>query len=325
MFRRMAACGLALLGAVAATGASAQNWPTRPVTLVVPFSAGGPIDTLARSLQQPLSESLGQTVVVENIGGAGGAVGSQRVATSNDDHMVLIGSIGSHAIGQSMLAKPPYNSVEDFAHVILLADAPQVLLARGDFPANNLKEFIAYAKKNHAKMQHGSGGSGTSSHIGCVLLHEAIGVKITHIPYKGGGPAMQDLLGGRVDYICNYVSTALAAVHSGKAKVISTLSAERVPAFPEVATAQEEGLKGVEISAWNAIFMPKGTDPKIVAKLNAAISKALDTEAVRKRMEKLGLEAPAASRRSPEFLRKYLAEEIQRWRGPVMASGVQHK
>ena len=263
-------------------------------------------------------------MVVENIGGAGGAVGSQRVATANDDHMFLIGSIGSHAIGQSMLAKPPYNAVEDFAHVILLADAPQVLLARGDFPADNLKEFIAYAKENHAKMQHGSGGSGTSSHIGCVLLHEAIGVKITHIPYKGGGPAMQDLLGGRVDYICNYVSTALAAVQSGKAKVISTLSAERVPAFPKVATAQEEGLKGVEISAWNAVFMPKGTDPKIVAKLNAAISKALDSKEVQARMEKLGLEAPAADRRSPEYLRQYIAEEIKRWRGPVMASGVQH-
>lgn len=325
MSARLMACGVALFGVLASTGAVAQDWPSRPVTMVVPFAPGGPLDVLGRTLQPFLSEALGQQVVVENVPGAGGAIGSQRVSTSKDDHTFLIGSIGSHAIGQSMLAKPPYNAVEDFAHVILVADAPQVLLARADLPANNLKELAAYAKDNQGKMQHGSGGAGTSSHIGCVLVNQTLGFKIPHIPYKGGGPAMQDLLAGRLDYICNYVSTAITAVQSGKAKVISTLSSERVPAFPDVLTAQEEGFKELEISAWNAAFMPKGTNPKIVQTLNAAIGKALDSDGLRQRLEKLGLKAPAADRRSPDYLRKYIAEEIKRWREPVIASGVQHK
>jgi tripartite-type tricarboxylate transporter receptor subunit TctC len=239
--------------------------------------------------------------------------------------MFTIGSIGTHAIGQSMHAKPPYDAVNDFTPVMLVADAPQVLLARADLPANSLKEFAAYAKANADKMQHGSGGAGTSSHIGCVMVNEIIGVKITHVPYRGGGPAMQDLMAGRLDYICNYVSTAITAVNANKAKVIVTLSSKRVPSFPNVPTAQEQGMKDLDISAWNAAFMPKNTPPHMVAKLNAAISKALDNPALQKRLADLGLEAPEPARRTPEYLKQYVSEEIKRWRGPVMASGVQHK
>ncbi len=317
---------VAALALPIATPVQAQDWPTRPVTLVVPFAAGGPVDVLARSLQPFLNETLGQTVIIENVGGGGGTTGSLRVANAApDSHMFTIGSIGTHAIGQSMHAKPPYDAVNDFTPVMLVADAPQVLLARADLPANSLKEFVAYAKANADKMQHGSGGAGTSSHIGCVMVNEIIGVKITHVPYRGGGPAMQDLMAGRLDYICNYVSTAITAVNANKAKVIVTLSSKRVPSFPNVPTAQEQGMKDLDISAWNAAFMPKNTPPHMVAKLNAAISKALDNPALQKRLADLGLEAPEPARRTPEYLKQYVSDEIKRWRGPVMASGVQHK
>jgi tripartite-type tricarboxylate transporter receptor subunit TctC len=237
--------------------------------------------------------------------------------------MVTLGSIGTHALSQSMHKKPPYNSVTDFAPVMLVADAPQVVLARKDLPVNNLKEFATYAKANQDKMQHGSGGAGTSSHIGCVLMNQVIGVKITHVPYRGGGPAMQDLLAGRIDFICNYVSTALPSHRAGTAKVIVALNDKRLPTLPDVPTAQEQGFKGLDISAWNAIYMPKSATPQQVAKLNAALSKALDNPALKQRLEDIGLEVPAPARRTPEYLAKFTAEEIKRWEAPVKASGVQ--
>ena len=271
--------------------------------MVIAFSPGGPLDTLARNLQPYLTEALGQNVIIENVPGGGGAVGSLRVSNAAaDSHMFTLGSIGTHAIGQSMHKKPPYNSVTDFAPVMLVADAPQVVLARKDLPANNLKEFAIYAKANQDKMQHGSGGAGTSSHIGCVLMNQVIGVKITHVPYRGGGPAMQDLLAGRIDFICNYISTALPPHHAKTAKVIAALTSKRTPSFPEVPTAEEEGFKGLDISAWNAIYMPKSATPQQVAKLNAALNKALDNPALKKRLEDIGLEVPAPARRTPEYL-----------------------
>ena len=292
--------------------------------MVIAFSPGGPLDTLARNLQPYLGEALGQQVVIENVPGGGGAVGSLRVSNAAaDSHMFTLGSIGTHAIGQSMHKKPPYNSVTDFAPVMLVADAPQVVLARKDLPANNLKEFAIYAKANQDKMQHGSGGAGTSSHIGCVLMNQVIGVQITHVPYRGGGPAMQDLLAGRIDFICNYISTALPPHNAKIAKVIAALTSKRTPSFPEVADRRGEGFKGLDISAWNAIYMPKSATPQQVAKLNAALNKALDNPALKKRLEDIGLDVPAPERRTPEYLAKFTADEIRRWEAPVKASGVQ--
>ncbi|HYJ42924.1 MAG TPA: tripartite tricarboxylate transporter substrate-binding protein [Xanthobacteraceae bacterium] len=315
---------VALVALTISGAAQAQDWPTRPVTMVIAFSPGGPLDTLARNLQPYLGEALGQQVVIENVPGGGGAVGSLRVSNAAaDSHMFTLGSIGTHAIGQSMHKKPPYNSVTDFAPVMLVADAPQVVLARKDLPANNLKEFAIYAKANQDKMQHGSGGAGTSSHIGCVLMNQVIGVQITHVPYRGGGPAMQDLLAGRIDFICNYISTALPPHNAKIAKVIAALTSKRTPSFPEVATAEEEGFKGLDISAWNAIYLPKSATPQQVAKLNAALNKALDNPALKKRLEDIGLDVPAPERRTPEYLAKFTADEIRRWEAPVKASGVQ--
>jgi tripartite-type tricarboxylate transporter receptor subunit TctC len=313
----IAACLLTLGGS-----AVAQDWPARPLTMVVPFAAGGPVDVLARLLQPQLSEALGQQIIIENVSGAGGMVGSLRVAQAQDAHQFVLGSIGTHALNQSLYKKPLYNVAADFAPVILIADAPLVLIVRRDLPANNLKEFIAYAKTNQSKMQYGSGGTGTSAHIGCVLLNQAMGVEITHVPYRGGGPAMQDLIAGRIDYVCNYVSTALPAVQGGTAKVAATLARARSTAFPDISTAHEQGLNDFDVSAWNAIFMSKNTAPAIVNKLNAAVSRVLDTPAVRKRLDDIGLIVTARERRSPSYLAKFVAGEIDKWSIPIKASGV---
>ena len=308
----------------ASLAATAQDWPSRPVTMVVPFAAGGPIDTLARVLQQPMSEALGQQLIVENVPGGGGMTGSLRVAqAAADSHMFVLASIGTHAISQSMHKKPLYDATSAFQPVILTADAPLVLLVRKDLPAKNLKEFTEYAKANQAKMQFGSGGTGTSSHVGCVLLNQTIGVNIVHVPYRGGGPALQDLIAGRLDFICNYVSTAVPAVAAGQARVLATLAGERSTAFPDVPTADQQGLKNFDISAWNAIFLPKSATPAMVAKMNAAVSKALDTPALKKRLDDIGLIPPAAGRRTPEYLQKYVESEIKKWAVPVKAAGLQ--
>lgn len=313
---------LAALPLLASTMVAAQDWPTRPLTMVVPFSPGGPVDVLGRILQPHLSEVLGQQVVIENITGAGGMIGSQRVAQATDNYQFVLGSIGTHALNQSLYKKPLYNVGTDFAPVILIAEAPLVLIVRKDLPVANLKEFIAYAKANHAKMQFGSGGTGTSAHVGCVLLNQAIGVDIVHVPYRGGGPAMQDLIAGRVDYVCNYVSTALPATQSQSAKVIATLTRARTPAFPTIATANEQGLTNFDVSAWNAIYMPKATPPAIVEKLNAAVSRVLDTPAVKKRLDDIGLIVASPERRSPAYLARFTAHEIDRWAIPIKANGV---
>ena len=318
------AAAAALLALALAGSAQAQDWPNRPVTMVIAFAPGGPLDTLGRNLQPFLSEALGQQVVIENVPGGGGTVGSLRVSNAAaDSHMFTLGSIGTHAIGQSMHKKPPYNALTDFSPVMLVADAPQVVLARKDLPANNLQEFATYARANQDKMQHGSGGAGTSSHIGCVLMNQVLGVKITHVPYRGGGPAMQDLLAGRVDFICNYVSTALPSHRAGTAKVIVALNEKRLPTLPDVPTAAEQGFKGLEISAWNAIYMPKAATPQQVAKLNDALNKALDNPKLKERLEGIGLEVPVPARRTPDYLAKLTAEETKRWEAPVKASGVQ--
>jgi tripartite-type tricarboxylate transporter receptor subunit TctC len=205
---------------------------------------------------------------------------------------------------------------------MLVADAPLVLLVRRDLPANNLEGFITYARAHPAAMQYGSAGAGTSTHVGCVLLNQSIGVDVMHVPYRGGGPALQDLIAGRIDYLCNYVSISLPAVKGGHGKVLATLARTRASAFPDVPTADEQGLKDFDISAWNALFLPKSAPPAIVAKLHAAASQAIDRPALRARLEDLGLIAAAPERRSPEYLRRFVEAEIAKWAGPVKASGI---
>jgi tripartite-type tricarboxylate transporter receptor subunit TctC len=314
----------AVFGALGfAESVPAQDWPTRPVTMVVPFAAGGPVDTLGRILAAYLGDIIGKQVVVENVSGAGGMSGSLRVSqAAPDGHMFVLGSVGTHALNQTLYKKPLYNTATDFAPVALIADAGLVLITRRDLPPNDFRDFIAYAKTNQGKMQFGSGGAGTSSHIGCVLLNQAMAVDITHVPYRGGGPAMADLIAGRIDYICNIASTIGPALEARQVKAMAALSRERTPILPDLPTAHEQGLRDFDAYTWNAVFLPKGTPATLVDKLNDALRKAMGNPAFRTRLHGLGLIVVAPERRSPAYLQKFVVSEIEKWAVPIRASGV---
>lgn len=313
-----------LAASIALTGAAAaQGWPARPITLIVPFAPGGGIDSSARIQAQHMGELLGQTIVAENVGAAAGMVGGARVAKAEPDgYTFLIGNTGTHAYNQALYKKPLYNAATDFTPVGLVSESPRILIARKDLPVSNLREFIAYAKANQSKMQFGSAGVGSGTHLPCVLLNRAIGIDITHVPYRGAAPAMQDLIAGRIDYMCDTIQTGAAQAKAQTVKGIAVMSMKRVPIIPDLATSGEQGLAGVESSVWNAFFLPKGTPEPIVRRLNKAMSDTLDNPSVRKRLEDLGLEIVPPERRSPEYLAKFLPEEIERWGRVIRAAGV---
>jgi tripartite-type tricarboxylate transporter receptor subunit TctC len=315
----------ALLGGLlaASTGAAAQDWPTRPVTMVVPFAAGGGLDVAARNLAQRIGEVLGQSVVIENVGGAGGMIGSARVAKAPPDgYTFVFGNSGTHAANQTLYKKPLYDAAADFEPVILFIELPRVMSVRKDLPVSNLQEFIAYAKANHAKMQFGSAGIGSASHVGCVLLNQAIGVEVTHLPFRGSGIAMQELVAGRHDYMCEVISTSMSQIQGDTVKPIAMMSLQRSKVLPNVPTAHEQGLKDFDASAWYGFFLPKGTPEPIVRKLNAAVSQTLDTAAIRERLEGLGMSIVAPERRSPDYLAGFVKREIVKWAGPIKAANI---
>ncbi len=321
MLRTMVAAGAALVALTAAVGA--QNWPTRPITLVVPFAAGGGIDVSVRIQAQHMSELLGQSIVVDNIGAAAGTIGSQRVAkAAPDGYTMLIGNSGTHAYSQSLYKRPLYNSVTDFQAVGIVSESPRILLARKGLPASSLQEFIAYAKANQAKMQFGSAGVGSGTHLPCVLLNLTLGIDVTHVPYRGAGPVMQDLIGGRIDYMCDTIQTGAQQAKQGTVKGIAVMAEKRVPIIADLATTGEQGLPAVEASVWNGFFLPKGTPEPIVRKLNKAMTDTLDDPGIRKRLEELGLEIAAPERRSPEYLARFLQDEIERWAKPIRQAGI---
>ena len=321
MFRKMTSI-LSVWIALTAV-AAAQSWPTRTITLIIPFAPGGGIDASARIQAQHLGELLGQTIVAENIGAAAGMVGSSRVAkAAPDGYTFLIGNIGTHAYNQSLYKKPLYNAATDFAPVGLVSESPRILVARKNLPVKDLQEFVSYAKANQAKMQYGSAGVGSGTHLPCALLNRAIGVEITHVPYRGAGPAMQDLIAGRIDYMCDTIQTGAAQAKAQSVRGIAVMSAKRAPIIQDLATSGEQGLPGVEASAWNAFFFPKGTPETIVRRLNKAMGDMLDNPLVRKRLEDLGLEIVPPERRSPEYLAKFLPEEIERWGKIIRAAGI---
>lgn len=316
---------IAVLAALAAMNApaGAQEWPTRPVTMVVPFAAGGGFDVMGRVFAQRLSETLGQQVIVENISGAAGIVGTNRVAkAAPDGYMFLLGSVGTQAYNPALYKKLPYNPAADFAPVALFAEQPMVLITRKDFPASNLQEFIAYVKENGVKLQYGSAGVGSTTHVGCALLNAAAGINITHIPYRGGGPAMVDLMAGHVDYMCAANVSAVPQIASKTLKGIAILARSRSPLLPSLATAHEQGLTNFEAVTWNAFFMPKGTPAAIVKKLNDATIEAMNNPAVKDRMQELGVATVAAERRSPDYLQKFVESEIAKWAAVIEAAGI---
>jgi tripartite-type tricarboxylate transporter receptor subunit TctC len=314
----------AVVTALAPThGAFAQEWPTRPLTLVIPFAAGGGIDASARIQAQHMSELLKQPVVVENIGAAAGMAGSLSVAKAPPDgYRFLIGNTGTHAYNQTLYKKPLYNAAEDFQPVGLSTESPRILLARKNLPVSNLQEFVAYVKANHTKMQFGSAGVGSGTHLPCVLLNMALGVEVTHIPYRGEGPVVQDMIGGRIDYMCSTIQSGAAQANQGNVKGIAVMAHKRVPIIADLATNGEQGLPGVEATVWNGFFLPKGTPDPIVRKLNKAMSDTIDNPAIRKRLEDLGLEILPMEQRSPEYLAKFLPQEVERWGKVIRAAGI---
>ena len=299
---RMIAAAVAVVAVSAPV--AAQNWPTRPVTMVVPYAAGGSTDIIGRIFATRLSEILRQQVIVENIGGAGGMAGASRVAKAPPDgYQFVLGNVGTHAQNQTLYKTPLYNAATDFAPVGLLVDLPMVMVARMSLPANDLQEFIAYAKANQAKMQYGSAGTGAPTHLACALFNAAIGVNVTHVPYRGSSQALQDMIAGRIDYFCLNASAAIPHVEGKTAKAVAMFTRERSPTFPTLATAQEQGLKDFTADNWLAFFLPKGTPGAVVQKLHEASVAALNTPAVTARLTRVlpvRIIRPAANVKPPD-------------------------
>jgi tripartite-type tricarboxylate transporter receptor subunit TctC len=318
---------LALCAALAVAGtAVAQQYPSGPITMVIPFAAGGPTDVLGRIVGEAMSKDLGQPVIIENVGGAGGMTGSSRVAKGKKDgSLMVLGTVGTHAQNQTLYAKPQYDAVADFDPVGLIAEVPLVLIVKPQLPAKSLQEFIAYAKENKGKMNFASAGAGSATHLGCVLLNSTAGIEATHVAYRGSGPAMTDIINGQIDYLCDVVSTGKPQIDAGTVKALAFLGKTRSPVLPNLPTADEQGLKGFEAYTWNALFVAKGTPSDIIKRLNAAAVAAMNAEDVQKRLGDLGAQIVTPDRRTPDYLGQFVKSEIDKWAAPIKASGARQE
>jgi tripartite-type tricarboxylate transporter receptor subunit TctC len=318
-FLRLAA-GTAALPAVSQI-ARAQAYPTRPVTVIVPFAPGGATDVVGRIVGDYLSQALRQQFVIENVAGAGGTTGSTRVMRANPDgYTIQVGQMGTHAASVGFYPNLAYRPDADFDPIGMIAGLPIVITARKDFPANDLKEFIAYVKANAATVNVAHAGVGSITHTTVLLLHSLLGVQPTLVPFNGASPAMNALLGGQVDYISNAIPDAVSHVRSGTAKGYAITTAERSPSLPNVPTTKEAGLPAFDASAWNALFAPKGTPKAVLDQLAAALDQALDDDTVRKRLLDLGCDIPAKSRRGQQPLAALVSSEIARWTPIIKAA-----
>jgi tripartite-type tricarboxylate transporter receptor subunit TctC len=302
---------------------SAQSWPTRPVTVVVPFAAGSSTDTAARILAVGMSEALGQQIVVENVGGAAGMTGTLRVArAAPDGYQLLFGTVDTLAIAPALQKNPPYDTIKDFTPAGMVVEQPIVLIVRADLPAKTLSEFTAYAKANQSKMQFGSAGVGSGSHFACAKLNAAIGIDTVHVPYRSSSLAAQDLIGGRLDYLCGLGATARPPIETGKAKAIALLTADRSPLFPQLTTSKEQGVAGVDSYFWSSFLFPKNTPDAIVQRLSDASNQTLNRPATVEQLRRAGIEPVAAERRSPAYQRDFTVKEMKTWADQVKASGL---
>ena len=291
--------------------------------MVIPFPAGGSTDIFGRIFAPRLSELLGQQVIVENVVGAGAMGGAYRVAkAAPDGYQFVMGHLGTHAQYQTIYKNPLYNAATDFAPVALLVEQPQVLVTRKDLLANDLSEFIAYAKANQATMHYGSGGADSPTYLNCLLLNTAIGINVTHVPYRGEGPAMQDLIAGRIDYMCSGLAHVNPQIDGNRIKAVAILAKNRSPVLPNLPSAHEQGLTDFETSLWFAFFLPKGTPLPIVQKLHDATVAAMNTSSVQQRLNELGATVVAPERRSPEYLQKFVVSEIEKWAPTIRRANV---
>ena len=305
------------------TTAPAQDWPTRPITLIVPFAAGGGVDASARLQALAIGEILGQTIVVENVGAAAGTIGSGRVTkAAPDGYTMLIGNSGTQVYSQSLYKKRPYDAVADFEPVAVVTESPRILVARNGLPVKNLQELVAYIKANQDKMQYSSAGVGSGTHLPCALFNFALGVNVTHVPYRGEGPALQDVIADRIDYMCTTIQSGAAQARQGTVKGIAVMSPRRASVIPNLATTGEQGVPDVEATVWNGFFFPKGTPKAIIDKMHTAIETMIARPDIRQKMESLGLEILPPEQRTSAYLAKFLKDDIERWSKVIKAAGI---
>lgn len=307
----------------AAVPSSAETWPTRPVTVVVPFAAGSSTDTAARILAVGMSEVLGQQLVIENVGGAAGMIGTLRVArAAPDGYQLLFGTVDTLAIAPALQKQPPYDSIKDFTPAGMVVEQPIVLIVREDLPVKTLAEFATFAKANQAKMQFGSAGVGSGSHFACAKLNAALGIDMVHVPYRSSGLAAQDLIAGRLDYLCALGATARQPIESRRARAITLLTADRSPLFPQLTTSKEQGVAGVDSYFWSAFLFPKNTPDAIVQRLADASNQTLKRPTTVDQLRRAGIEPVAVDRRSPAYQRDFTVTEMKTWADQVKASGL---
>ena len=322
MTRALVTLGL-LLGLVVGPAWGQGSYPTRPVTVVVPFAAGGTTDLVARVMTDHMSRTLGQQLVVENVTGAGGTVGVTRVAkAAPDGYTLLMGNLGTQAASVGLYPKLAYDPRTDFEPIMNSAATPMLVVAKKDLPVADFREFVAYLKANASKMNYGSGGIGSTSHLTCLFLDSLLGVKPQHVPFRGSGPALQALLGGQVDYVCDQTVAIVPTVQSKEAKGLVVAVPNRIPVIPDVPTSAEQGLPQFQATGWNALFAPKGTPKDIVEKLNAAAKAALKDETTRNRLLEVGAELPDEAGQAPEALGELVRSEIDKWVPVIKAAGV---
>jgi tripartite-type tricarboxylate transporter receptor subunit TctC len=299
----------------------AEEFPTKPVTLIIPFSAGGPTDTVGRLIGRAMEIDLKHPVVVENVGGPGGTLGAGRVArAAPDGYTILLHHIGM-STAPTLYRKLPYNAVDDFETIGLVNDVPMTIIARKDFPAKDLKELIAYVKKNKDKVTYANAGLGAASHLCGMLFMTAIGTDLTTVPYKGTAPAMNDLLGGQVDFMCDQTTNTTSQIKADKVKVYAATTKTRIASLPNVPTASEAGLPGFSVGVWHGLYAPKGTPKAVVDRLNKALKAALKDETVKQRFADLGTEPIADALANPEAHKAHLKAEIAKWKPIIEKAG----
>ena len=303
---------------LASQSAVAQNaWPTKSISLIVPFAAGGPTDSVARLIAVPMGQALGQTVVVENVPGAGGTIASTKVARATPDGYTIYLHHMGMATANALYDKLPYDPMTSFEYIGQVADVPMVLLGKKDLPAKNFKELEAYIKANGSKVTMANAGPGAVSQLCGLLFQSRMGVKLTNVPYKGTGPALTDLLGGQVDLLCDQTTQTIPYIKDGSVKAYGTTTLKRLPSIPNVPTLDEQGLKGFEVKVWHGMYTPKGVPQPILDKLNAALKKSLTSPDVKKRLEDANIDIVPVSKISANGLKTHLDAEINKW-GPVI-------
>ena len=322
MYRIAKSIAAALALVAVATAVAAQDFPNKPITVIVPFAAGGPTDTVARLVAQSMTNYLKQQVIVENAGGAGGTIGANKVAKSKPDgYTLLLHHIG-HTTAPSLYRKLPYDTLNDFEPIGLITDVPMTIISKKDFPPKDMKDLVAYVKANKDKVTYANAGVGSASHLCGMLFMTAIQTELTTVPYKGTGPAMNDILGGQVDFMCDQTTNTTGQIKAGKVKAYAVTTPKRVPSLKDVPTMQESGLANFDVAVWHGLYAPKGTPKPVIEKLTKALQAAVQDPNVATRLAELGTEPVSVDRATPEALGKHVKSQIDLWSPIIKKAGV---